>query len=185
VLRPDYPLRTDRLVLRPFEPADLEDFVAYRLRPDVQRYLYNVAVDKSACAELLAKRVNETELTEEGQRIALVVQLPEGRVIGDVVLKWLSAQDRQGEIGYSLNPDHQGRGYASEAAARMLRLGFEEFGLHRIVARCDPRNEPSWRLMERLGMRREAHFRDFGILRGEWGDLYVYAMLAEEYRHNR
>jgi RimJ/RimL family protein N-acetyltransferase len=185
VLRPDYPLRTERLVLRPFELTDLDDFFAYRSRPDVQRYLYNVAADRSACAELLARRVNETELTEEGQRIALAVQLPEGRVIGDVALKWRSAQDQQGEIGYSLHPGHQGRGYGSEAAARMLKLGFEELGLHRIVAQCDPRNEPSWRLMERLGMRREAHFRDFGILQGEWGDLYVYAMLAEEYRHNR
>ncbi|MET8760277.1 GNAT family N-acetyltransferase [Lentzea sp. NPDC004782] len=185
MLKPDYPLRTDRLVLRPFEPADLDDFVAYRLRPDVLRYLYNVAADREACAELLERRANETELAEEGQRIALAVQLPEGRVVGDVVLKWRSEVDRQGEIGYSLHPDFQGKGYATEAAERMLRLGFEEFGLHRIVAQCDPRNEPSWRLMERLGMRREAHFRDFGILQGEWGDLYVYAMLAEEYRHNR
>lgn len=186
MLKPGYPLRTARLLLRPFEPTDLDDFYAYRSRPDVYRYLYGEAVNREQAAELLAKRMAETELTGEGQGIALAAYWPEvGRVVGDVVLKWLSAQDRQGEIGYGFNPEFGGKGLATEASARMLQLGFEELGLHRIVAECDPRNEPSWRLMERLGMRREAHFRDFGIIQGEWGDLYVYAMLAEEYRHNR
>ncbi|MGW4211694.1 GNAT family N-acetyltransferase [Lentzea sp. NPDC004789] len=183
MLKPDYPLRTDRLLLRPFELTDLDDFYAYRSRPDVYRYLYGEAANREQAAELLAKRMGETELTEEGQWLALAAYWPEaGRVVGDVVLKWLSAQDRQGEIGYGFNPEFGGKGLATEAAERMLRLGFEELGLHRIVAECDPRNEPSWRLMERLGMRREAHFRQNEIFKGEWGDLYVYAMLEEEYR---
>ncbi|GGU67717.1 GNAT family N-acetyltransferase [Lentzea flava] len=182
-MRPDYPLKTERLLLRPFEERDLDDFFAYRARPDVQRYLFTEVPDRAACAELLARRMTEDELTEEGQRLALAVYWPEARrVVGDVVLKWLSETDRQGEIGYGFNPEFQGKGLATEAAGAMLKLGFEGLGLHRIIAQCDPRNEPSWRLMERLGMRREAHFRDFGILKGEWGDLYVYAMLAEEYR---
>ncbi|WP_329787839.1 GNAT family protein [Lentzea sp. DG1S-22] len=106
-------------------------------------------------------------------------------MIGSAVLKWLSETDRQGEIGYSLHPGFQGRGYATEAARKMLELGFEHLGLHRIVAECDPRNEPSWRLMERLGMRREAHFRELEIFKGEWGDLFVYAVLEEEYARAR
>ena len=63
----------------------------------------------------------------------------------------------------------------------MLKVGFEDLGLRRIIAQCDPRNESSWRLMERLGMRREAHFRECEIFKGEWSDLFVYAMLAEEF----
>ncbi|GAA3631637.1 GNAT family protein [Lentzea roselyniae] len=182
-MRPEYPLKTDRLLLRPFEERDLDDFHAYRSLPDVHRYLYNEAPDRPECEELLAKRITEDELTGEGQRLALAVYWPEaGRVVGDVVLKWLSEADRQGEIGYGFNPDFQGKGLATEAAAVMLKVGFEQLGLHRIIAQCDPRNEPSWRLMERLGMRREAHFREFEIFKGDWGDLYVYAMLAEEYR---
>jgi RimJ/RimL family protein N-acetyltransferase len=106
-------------------------------------------------------------------------------VVGDVVLKWLSEEHRQGEIGYVFNPEFQGEGLAREASEALLRLGFEDMGLHRIVAECDPRNGPSWRLMERLGMRREAHLREFEIFKGEWGDLYVYAMLAEEYQHEK
>ncbi|MFJ5989735.1 GNAT family N-acetyltransferase [Lentzea sp. NPDC092896] len=181
-MRLDYPLKTARLHLRPFEETDLDDFYAYRSRPDVFRYLYDEPASREECADLLAKLVSDNEFTAEGQRLALAVHLPEAdRVIGSAVLKWRSEKDRQGEIGYSLNPDFQGHGYASEAAATMLELGFKQLGLHRIVAECDPRNEPSWRLMERLGMRREAHFRQNEIFKGEWGDLFVYALLEEEY----
>ncbi|HEX8866782.1 MAG TPA: GNAT family N-acetyltransferase [Lentzea sp.] len=184
MLRPDYPIRTARLTLRPFETTDLDAFFAYRALPEVHRYLYNDVADREGVAAVLAKRVSERELTEEGQRLALAVCLQE-KVIGDVALKWLSEPNRQGEIGYSLHPGFQGKGYAGEVAAEMLRLGFEELGLHRIIAQCDPRNEPSWRLMERLGMRREAHFRHNEIFKGEWGDLFVYAMLAEECQHKK
>ncbi|SEQ18489.1 Protein N-acetyltransferase, RimJ/RimL family [Lentzea xinjiangensis] len=182
-MRLDYPLKTDRLLLRPFRPDDLDDFHAYRSRPEFHRYLYDEAATREECVELLDKLAADDELTGEGQRLALAIHLPEaGRVIGGVVLKWRSEAHRQGEIGYSLNPDFQGHGYASEAARKMLELGFDGLGLHRIVAECDPRNEPSWRLMERLGMRREAHLREFEIFKGEWGDLFVYALLEEEYR---
>lgn len=183
MLEPDYPLKTARLLLRPFEPGDLDDFHAYRSRPDVFRYLYDESVSREDCRELLDELVADNELKTGGQRLALAIHLPEAdRVIGSAVLKWRSVEDRQGEIGYSLNPDFHGRGYATEAARKMLELGFQDLGLHRIVAECDPRNEPSWRLMERLGMRREAHFRELEVFKGEWGDLFVYAMLAEEHR---
>ena len=181
MLRPDYPIRTARLTLRPFEPEDLDDFHAYRALPEVHRYLHNQAADRDGCAKLLEKRLGEFELTEQGQRLALAVHLPEAdRVIGDVALVWRG--EKEGEIGYSVHPAYQGRGYAREAAEVALKLGFEDLGLHRITAECDPRNEPSWRLMERLGMRREAHFRHNEIFKGEWGDRFVYAMLAAEYR---
>lgn len=154
MLRLDYPIRTDRSLLRPFEPTDLDD---YRSRPEVFRYLYGESVTREECAELLDKLIADNELKSEGQRLALVVHLPdEDRVIGSAILKWRSEKDRQGEIGYSFNPDFQGRGYATEAARQLLDLGFFDLGLHRITADCDARNEPSWRVMERLGMHEEA-----------------------------
>ena len=66
--------------------------------------------------------------------------------------------------------------------AAMLGLGFDDLHLHRIEGRCDPRTSRSWRLLERLGMRREAHFRENEIFKVEWGDEYVYALLASEWR---
>jgi len=64
----------------------------------------------------------------------------------------------------------------------MLRLGFEEYGLHRIVGRLDARNTASARVLERLGMRREAHFRQNEIIEGEWTDEFVYAILRPEWQ---
>lgn len=179
-VRPDYPIKTDRLLLRPYEEADLDDFYVCRSQPEVYRYLYADVPDRAEAAAQVVKKMAQGELTEEGQWLVLAVVLQD-RVIGDVVLKWLSEEHRQGEIGYVFNPAHHGKGYAREAAAAMLEIGFRDLGLHRVVAECDPRNEPSWRVMERLGMRREAHFRQNEIFKGEWGDLFVYALLKEEY----
>ncbi len=99
-------------------------------------------------------------LSRKGERLFLAMERRDSRaVIGNVSLHWLIAEHRQGEIGFVLHPDHHGQRYGREAATEMLRLGFEGLGLHRIIGRCDARNDASARLMERLGMRREAHFR--------------------------
>ncbi|WP_053739523.1 GNAT family N-acetyltransferase [Nocardia sp. NRRL S-836] len=180
-MRPDYPIKTARLLLRPFHPADLGDVHAYRALPEVARYLYDDPLTREETAAKLQNWSTMDELTEEGQSLALAVVLG-GTVIGEADVKWLSREHRQGELGYVFNPAFHGRGFATEAARALLGLAFGRFGLHRVIAQCDPRNEPSWRVMERLGMRREAHFRQSEVFKGEWGDLFVYAMLAAEHR---
>jgi RimJ/RimL family protein N-acetyltransferase len=98
-----------------------------------------------------------------------------------VVLFWHSREHRGGELGYVVSPDFGGQGYATEAAREMLRLGFEELGLHRIVARVDERNESSARLARRLGMRQEARLVQNEFFKGEWSTELDFAMLAEEW----
>ncbi|MBB5873359.1 RimJ/RimL family protein N-acetyltransferase [Allocatelliglobosispora scoriae] len=181
MLLPAYPLMTERLTLRPFAAGDLDDLHAFHSRPEVARYLYWEARDREQTREVLAHKTGQTALRAEGDRLVLAVVAGE-RVIGEVSLAWLSEEHRQGEFGYVFHPDAGGRGLATEAARVVLRLGFEELGLHRIIGRCDPRNEPSWRLLERLGLRREAHFVQNEIFKGEWGDEYHYAMLEDEWR---
>jgi RimJ/RimL family protein N-acetyltransferase len=179
---PDLPIRTQRLMLRPFEETDLDDVYAYQSRPDVVRYLYWEVRDRDGAAEALRAKVAASCLTREGDRLTLAIVLPdEAAVIGEVLLKWISDQHRQGEVGFVLNPDHHGHGYATEAAREMLRLGFEVFGLHRIAGHCDARNDASASVMRRLGMRLEAHFVQNEIFKGEWGDELVFAMLAAEW----
>jgi RimJ/RimL family protein N-acetyltransferase len=78
-------------------------------------------------------------------------------------------------------PRYHGHGYAGEAATEMLRLGFDGAGLHRVIGRADGRNAASARLMDRLGMRREANFIQNEFVKGEWTDEVVYAMLASEW----
>jgi RimJ/RimL family protein N-acetyltransferase len=102
-------------------------------------------------------------------------------LVGQFNLFFVSEQHRQGEIGFVLHPDQQGRGYGVEGARVMLGLGFEGLGLHRIVGRCEGRNAASAGLMERLGMRREAHLIENEFVKGEWADELVYAILDREW----
>ena len=177
-----YPIQTARLSLRPFEPADLDDVLAYMSREDVVRYLYRGVQDRAGAEELLKNWMAATAITQEGERLVLaVVPREQRRVIGQVTLKWRSQPHRQAELGYILNPAYQGQGYATEAAGAILGLGFREFGFHRISAACDARNTPSYKLMERLGMRREAHFIGNEFFKGEWSDELVYAILQTEW----
>ena len=97
------------------------------------------------------------------------------------VLRIVAPAHRGGELGFIFHPDHSGRGYAIEAARVVLDVAFGEFGLHRVTGSCDARNLASARLMERLGMRREAHFRSNEYVKDEWCDELVYAILREEW----
>ncbi|MFI1885315.1 GNAT family N-acetyltransferase [Streptomyces jumonjinensis] len=175
------PITTERLILRPFAERDEEDMLEFESRDDVARYLFNEPRDRAGNARELAARMTRTSLRKEKDDLVAAVEL-EGKVIGYVLLVWLSEEHRQGEFGYVFHPGFGGRGYATEAAVEMLRVGFERLGLHRIIGRCDPRNTGSARVMERLGMRKEAHFVESEIFKGEWGGELHYAMLASEWR---
>lgn len=182
MLRPEYPLRTERLTLRPFSADDLDDLFALQSRHDVARFLYWEARDLEQVRQSLDKKMRETALEDVGQALTCAVVWREiGTVVGDVHLEWLSGEDRQGEIGFVFHPDYQGKGLAREAAEVMLRLGFEGLGLHRIIGRLDARNLASAGLLERLGMRREAHFVHNEVFKGQWGEELVYAMLDSEW----
>jgi RimJ/RimL family protein N-acetyltransferase len=150
-LRPVYPIRTGRLLLRPLTVGDVDALLTYRSRPDVCRYLTVEPMTREVINERLASLWANTELTAEGQALTLGVEVAEtGELIGDVVLFWHSREHGGGEIGYALHPDFGGLGYATEAARALLRLGFDELGLHRIIARIDERNEASAKLARRL-----------------------------------
>ena len=183
MLRPDYPILTKRLLLRPFQPADTDALHAYRSREDVCRYLLHTPRSWQQVAEWAAERARIQQLTDEGQALSLaVVERETGTLVGDAVLMWRSREERRGEIGYAFDPAHQGRGFATEAGAALLRLGFDELGLHRITGNIDARNVASAAVLERLGMRREAHFVQNAFIKGEWTDEVIYAVLAGEWR---
>ncbi len=122
----------------------------------------------------------------------LVVEL-DGRVVGDLMLwvkdAWAQAEvaalarGAEAELGWVLDPVYGGRGYATEAVRGLIRICFEGLGVHRVTASCFADNEASWRLMERVGMRREVHARQESLHRsGAWLDGLGYALLAEEWR---
>ncbi|MFP3915264.1 MAG: GNAT family N-acetyltransferase, partial [Actinomycetota bacterium] len=132
-LQPDFPLRTERLLLRPYGRQDFEYLADVASRPEVVRYLYEDVRDRQEVSAELELRARLRSIQKEGDRLLLVAETSEERrVVGDVNLHYVSEQHRRGEVGWVFHPDHQGQGYATEAAAVMLRLGFDELGLHRI-----------------------------------------------------
>jgi len=179
-----WPVGTPRLSVRRARPDDADALFAYRRLPDVDRWLTQRFADVDEWREHHA----------EPDRLAttLVVE-HDGEVVGDLYLAvrdgWAQRDvpDRprldEAEIGWALSPAHQGHGYATEAVRALLRVCFQDLGLRRVVANAFLANEPSWRLMERVGMRREgvsvrdSLHRDLG-----WVDGVTYALLAEEWR---
>ncbi|WP_027944182.1 GNAT family N-acetyltransferase [Amycolatopsis taiwanensis] len=183
MLQPTYPVKTARLILRPFTKDDLSPLHAFQSRPEVTRYLHWEPRSRADTAKALTEKIEHSTLREPGESMSVAVELIEtGELIGDLTLRWASAEHRSGELSFIFHPKHYGRGYAAEATTELLRMGFEELGLHRIFGRCDGRNIASASLMEGLGMRREAHLREDELVKGEWTDKLVYAMLAAEWR---
>lgn len=182
-LRPSYPIETERLRLRPLQEGDVVELLDYHSSTDVHRYLPMGPMD----AEIILERIltgpwSRSTLEEEGDAIVLGVETPEtGTIVGDVMLAWAKGTNQWGEIGYVFNPKHSGRGFATEAIGALLRLAFEDLGLHRVVARVDARNEPSLRLAERLRMRREAHLIESWWHHDEWADEIHFAILKSEW----
>jgi len=180
----DWPVRTERLLLRRLGPADADAAWAYRRDPEVAAWLTRLPARREVFDEWFTSR--------EVQDSTLVVE-HDGVVVGDLYLKvkdaWsqqeraLEALGTEAELGWVLSPEHQGRGYAGEALAALFGICFERLGLRRVTAACFSANEPSWRLMERLGMRREEHALRESLHRsGRWLDGMAYGLLADEWR---
>jgi RimJ/RimL family protein N-acetyltransferase len=179
----DWPVRTDRLLLRRSTPADFEATWAYRSDPAVADWLTRLPDSRAQYQEWYASpQMQDTRVVVEH----------DGALVGELHLEvkdgWaqVEVQDRavgcEAEIGWVLAPEHQGQGYGTEAVAALLSICFEQLGVRRVTAGCFTDNVPSWRLMERLGMRREAHSRRDGLHRTRgWLDGYEYALLAEEW----
>ena len=180
---PPLPIETERLRLRVHTPADFEPLLAIQSREDVTRLLPWGPRDEEEVLESLRKKIAATSIEADGDAFTLAIERKDsGAYAGDVTV-WMNRHDfRQGEIGYVLHPDHHGRGYATEAARPLLELGFTCFGMRRVIGRTEVRNTASCRVLEKLGMRREAHFVENEWFHGEWQSEYAYAVLAAEWR---
>jgi RimJ/RimL family protein N-acetyltransferase len=176
-------LETDRLLLRPFGPRDFDAVFAMQSRPDVARWLYWDARTEAEVRAALVLKIAGTSIQTEGDALFLAaIRKDTGELVGDVVLSLISEEHRSGEIGFIVHPDHAGQGFATEAGRVLLRLAFEDLGLHRVIGRTEARNTGSARVLEKLGMRREAHLVENEWVKGEWQSELGYAILAHEWR---
>jgi len=177
-MSPDWPLATERLVLRPYQEGDFD--LLYRLQSDpaVVKWLYNDVRDQAETRELLARKLANSELREEGDWLSCIVVADEP--IGDVALNWRSREHRTGEIGFMFDPRIQGRGYATEAARAIVDWAFAA-GFHRVIGRTEARNAASARVLEKLGMRFEGQLVENEWVKDEWQSELLYAILEREW----
>ena len=169
------PIETARLQLRRIALDDWPRIHRYMSDPEITAWLPEGRMDEAG-----AQAFAVLHARDEGQALA-VLSRDNGELIGHMMFHpWFGAHTH--EVGWVIAGPHQRRGYATEAAQALLAHAFGPLGCHRVIATCQPQNPASWRVMEKLGMRREAHFRS-ALPRpsGDWWDEYFYAILAEEY----
>jgi RimJ/RimL family protein N-acetyltransferase len=173
-------LESERLILRRFKASDLAPFLAYRNDPEVARYqTWDSYTEREATA--MIEELESLQPGTPGEWLQFAIELKKtGALIGDCALK-AEEDGRQAEVGFTLSREHQGKGYAAEAVSRLLDYAFGDLGLHRVVAITDQENEPSFTLLERLGMRREGCFVQNAWFKGRWTSEYLYAVLADEW----
>jgi RimJ/RimL family protein N-acetyltransferase len=178
-------IETRRLVLRRFADADLAAFLAYANDPEVARYQSWESYTERQAGELIGRQ-KAAEPGRPGEWFSFAAESKETRALAGHVSLNVKAEDaRQGEVGFAFAREYQGRGLAREAAGRVLDYAFDALGLHRVVAVTDCDNARSAALLERLGMRREAHFVENIWFKGAWGSEYLYAILQREWASGR
>ena len=172
-------LRTERLILRRPETEDLKNLLRLLSDPSFAATVPEIPRTDEEIREYLEveRTVNKPE--QDKCFNLLLERQQDNCVVGLTTL--VLRGHCQGEIGYALHRDYRSRGYASEAARAFMDYAFTELGLHRIYAETRADNTASWRVMERLGMRREACFREMVREDGDWREVLVYAVLADEW----
>jgi RimJ/RimL family protein N-acetyltransferase len=176
-------LQTSRLLLRRFRASDLEAFLTYRNDPEVARYQSWRVPYSEQDARHFVETMQAFEQPEVGEYVQFVIEHRASRaMLGDVMCYIHSNDPRQATIGYTLSRSWQGQGYALEAVRALLDYLFSQRNIHRIVADCDVDNIASWRLLERAGFRREAHFIESYLQGGRYTSEYHYGLLQREWQ---
>jgi len=179
---PDWPFETERLTLRPFVDDDFEAMHAMRSSPEVVLYLYEEPFSREQTRELLTRKMAATTWNHEGGGFTCaIVESASGATIGDANLEWVSERDRTAEVGFILDPRHQGQGFATETARALVDWALGTAGMHRVIGRTEARNVASSRVLEKLGMRLEAHFVENEWVKNEWQSELVYSVLDREW----
>jgi RimJ/RimL family protein N-acetyltransferase len=171
-------LVTHRLLLREFSAADQEAVHAYASDADVVRYSDWGPNSPDETAAFLAGTRLEAVAAPRTDYTLAVVERGFGALIGAAHLRMTSREHRRGEVGYVLARAYWGNGYATEAAGALLGFGFDELGLHKVSATCDPDNVASARVLAKLGLRREGYLREHLLIRGYWRDRRLFAAVS-------
>ena len=171
---------TPRLIVRTFQPEDTENLYEYLSKDEIYRFEPGEPVDRQQAQEL----ANEMSTSPDFWAVELQA---EQKVIGQIYFKHIDPPHLMTwELGYIMSPRYQRQGYTTEAVTALLRNGFTKAGIHRVIAHCNPENTASWKLLEKIGFRREGLLKKEVFFRRDangvplWTDTLVYAILEEE-----
>lgn len=174
-------IKTDRLLLREFSEEDWPALHAVESLPEVAHYQSFEPRTPEESRAYVREVVEEARADPRLTYDLAIVLAEEGRLIGRVGLGITEPEAREAVLWYTLHPAYWGQGYVTEAARALVDCGFHDLRLHRIWADCDPENIGSWRVLEKIGLRREGHLRENAWVKGAWVDSFIYAILDREW----
>ena len=177
-------LSTDRLELREFRESDGPAVLAYQRNPLYLRYYAWTDRTPEEAQDFVQIFLDQQQASPRLEFQLAIDLKSTGRLIGNCGIRMKSADAREADIGYELDPVHWRMGFATEAARAMLRFGFTDLGLHRVWSWCIADNTGSVRVLEKLGMRREGQLRENEYYKGRWWDTLLFAILEEEWRES-
>lgn len=173
-------ISTPRLTVRPFQEEDAPALYAYLSLAEIYRFEPGGPISLAEATTLASQRA-------QGWDFWAVVLTATQEMVGHLYFAQTDPKEwMTWELGYIFHPAHQKRGYATESASALIRYGFAHLGIHRVIARCNPDNIASWKVLEKLGMRREGHFCQNAFFHRDadgkplWTDTFEYAVLAGE-----
>ncbi|MEN8904807.1 MAG: GNAT family N-acetyltransferase [Clostridiales bacterium] len=173
-------LETQRLLIRKFLVNDYNDLYEYLSLDSTYIYEPGTPISLETTKLMVLKRSRENNF--------FAVELKsEKKVIGHIYFQQLEPRELMTwEIGYIFNPNYHRLGYATESSKELILYGFNNLNIHRIIGRCNPKNKASWKVLEKLGMKREGRFRENIFFKKDknnqpiWTDTYEYAILSRD-----
>jgi RimJ/RimL family protein N-acetyltransferase len=177
----DLHLQSERLILRPLKAEDTVAIFGYRSNAGINQFQGWIPETIADVHDFIQNKVSAVIDQPDTWFQMVIIRKDTGEIIGDVGIHFLGSGSSQVEIGCTLDCNQHGNGFATEALSETLHFLFRRLNKHRVIASIDPQNEKSINLVERLGMRKEAHFRKSLWINNEWVDDLVYAILKEEW----
>ena len=175
-------LTTERLVLREFLESDWQAVLAYQSNPLYLRYYAWTERTPEEVRQFVQMFLDQQQQDPRLKFQLAVVLKSTGQLIGSCGIRMRLPDAYEADIGYELNPQHWGQGYATEAARAIVQFGFTELGFHRIWSWCIADNVGSARVLEKLGMQLEGRLRENEYFKGRWWDTLLYAILDREWK---
>ena len=175
-------IETERLLLRDLVTGDRHAVHEYASDPEVVRFMDWGPNTKDETDEFIKRSIStQNEKPRRNFTLAIILKNT-GELIGSCGIHVSNPENREGWLGYCLNRNFWGRGYATETARGLVKFGFAKLDLHRLFATCDPENSASAHVLEKSGMKREGHLREHKWSKGKWRNSYIYAILQQDWK---